>query len=285
MLGTLDRAQVFEIVEALIARDAKKVLACVEKLDERAPDYRDVLAELAALLQKLALLQAVPDLQLDEAEDIETYQRLAAALTAEDAQLFYQIAIVGRRDLELAPDVRGGFEMVLLRMLAFGMAEGVQVQVSAPAAPVKAAAAAAPKTSAAPTRPAAAAPATANDWTAMVAQMNLQGMVKELAAHTTLTGRQGNKVQLVLDADGEHFRRPQLEEKLAQALSAYFGEPIRLELSVADRALDTLARQQKAAADDRVQQARAAIENDPNVRAMRDMFGATVTPDSVRPTE
>jgi DNA polymerase-3 subunit gamma/tau len=283
MLGTLDRAQVFEIVEALIARDAKKVLACVEKLDERAPDYRDVLAELAALLQKLALLQAVPDLQLDEAEDIETYQRLAAALTPEDAQLFYQIAIVGRRDLELAPDVRGGFEMVLLRMLAFGMAEGVQVQASAPAAPVKATAVAAPKTSAAPTKPAATAPA--NDWTAMVAQMNLQGMVKELAAHTTLTGRQGNKVQLVLDADGEHFRRPQLEEKLAQALSAYFGEPMRLELSVADRALDTLARQQKAAADDRVQQARAAIENDPNVRAMRDMFGATVTPDSVRPTE
>jgi DNA polymerase-3 subunit gamma/tau len=294
MLGTLDRTQVFEIVEALIARDAKKVLACVEALDERAPDYREVLADLAALLQKLALLQAVPDLQLDEAEDIETYKRLAGALSPEDAQLFYQIAIVGRRDLELAPDVRGGFEMVLLRMLAFGMAEGAQVQASAPAASVKAAALAAPKAAPAPTKPAAvaavpaaaaAAPATANDWPAMVAQMNLQGMVKELAAHTTLIGRQGNKVQLVLDADGEHFRRPQLEEKLTQALSAYFGEPMRLELSVADRALDTLARQQKAAADDRVLQARAAIENDPNVRAMRDMFGATLTPDSVRPTE
>lgn len=74
MLGTLDRTQVFEIVEALVARDAKKVLACVEALDERAPDYREVLADLAALLQKLALLQAVPDLQLDEAEDIETYK-------------------------------------------------------------------------------------------------------------------------------------------------------------------------------------------------------------------
>jgi DNA polymerase-3 subunit gamma/tau len=279
MLGTLDRTQVFEIIEALIARDARKVLACVEALDERAPDYREVLADLAALLQKLALLQAVPDLQLDEAEDIETYRRLAAALSPEDAQLFYQIAIVGRRDLELAPDVRGGFEMVLLRMLAFGVADGAQVQASSPAVPIKAAAAAKPA-AAAP-----AAPATAKEWSAMVAQMNLQGMVKELAAHTTLTGKQGNKVQLVLDADGEHFRRPQLEEKLAQALSAYFGEPVRLELSVADRALDTLARQQKAAADDRVQQARAAIESDPNVRAMRDMFGATLTPDSVRPTE
>jgi DNA polymerase-3 subunit gamma/tau len=284
MLGTLDRAQVFDIVEALVARDAKKVLACVEQLDERAPDYREVLADLAAVLQKLALLQAVPDLQLDEAEDIETYQRLATALTPEDAQLFYQIAIVGRRDLELAPDVRGGFEMVLLRMLAFSLAEGAQAQPTRPTPPVKASAA--PSTTpAAPVKPAAAAAPATSDWPAMVAQMNLQGMVKELAAHSTLAGKQGNKVQLVLDADGEHFRRPQLEEKLTQALSAYFGEPVRLELSVADRALDTLARQQKAAADDRVQQARAAIESDPNVRAMRDMFGATVQPDSVRPTE
>ncbi len=280
MLGTLDRAQVFGIVEALVERDAKKVLACVEQLDERAPDYREVLADLAAVLQKLALLQAVPDLQLDEAEDVETYKRSAAALTPEDAQLFYQIAIVGRRDLELAPDVRGGFEMVLLRMLAFGMADGAQAQLASAAVPVKAAAAApAPK----PTTSAAAAPA--QDWPTIVAQMNLQGMVKELASHTTLMGKQGNKIQLVLDADGEHFRRPQLEEKLAQALSAYFGETVKIELSVADRAIDTLARQQKAAADDRVQQARAAIENDPNVRAMRDMFGATVQPDSVRPTD
>jgi DNA polymerase III subunit gamma/tau len=228
----------------------------------------------------------VPDLQLDEAEDVETYKRLAGALSPEDAQLFYQIAIVGRRDLELAPDVRGGFEMVLLRMLAFSIAEGAPAQAAGASAPVKAPASSA---SAAPSRPAAAAPAAAasaaSDWTAMVAQMNLQGMVKELASHSTFAGRQGNKVQLVLDADGEHFRRPQLEEKLAQALSAYFGESVRLELSIADRALDTLARQQKAAADDRVQQARAAIENDPNVRAMRDMFGATVQPDSVRPTE
>src|SRR4030095_745717 len=232
MLGTLDRTQVFGIVEALVARDAKKVLACVEQLDERAPDYREVLADIAAVLQKLALLQVVADLQLDQAEDIETYQRLAGELSPEDAQLFYQIAIVGRRDLELAPDVRGGFEMALLRMLAFSVAQGAQAQPSSPAPPARSSAAA---PSAAPAKPAAAAPPVTNDWLAMVAQMNLQGMVKELAAHTSFVGRQGNKVQLVLDADGEHFRRPQLEEKLAQALSTYFGEPVRLELAVAGR--------------------------------------------------
>ena len=139
MLGTLDRSQVFAIVDAVASRDARKVLACVEELDERAPEYREVLAELAALLQKVALLQAVPDLQLDEAEDLEAYQRLAKALTPEDTQLFYQIAIVGRRDLELAPEARAGFEMVLLRMLAFGVPDDGTVTTrnvtSAPASP------------------------------------------------------------------------------------------------------------------------------------------------------
>jgi DNA polymerase-3 subunit gamma/tau len=119
----------------------------------------------------------------------------------------------------------------------------------------------------------------------MIARMNLQGMVKQLASHCAFTGKQGNKVQLVLDADGEHFRTNALEDKLAQALTAYFGEPVRPEISIADRAVDTVARQQKAAADDRLQQARASIEADPNVRAMRDMFGATVQPESIRPTD
>jgi DNA polymerase III subunit gamma/tau len=300
MLGTLDRSQVFAIVEALIARDARKVLECVDQLDERAPDYREVLAELAALLQKLALLQAVPDLQLDEAEDIETYKRLAAALSPEDTQLFYQIAIVGRRDLELAPDARAGFEMTLLRMLAFDRADNAGVVAASPvgrpiAAPPSSptqASAAAPRASApaaaaapAPPPPAAAAASGESDWSGIVARMNLGGMVRQLAAHCVLLGKQAGKVSLKLDAEGEHFRTPAQEEKLTQALSAYYGEPVRLEITVDTDAGNTPARQQKAAADDRLQNARSSIESDPNVRALRDMFGATVQPESIRPAE
>lgn len=288
ILGTLDRAQVFAIVDALIARDAKRILEYVEQLDERAPDYREVLADLAAVLQKLALLQAVPDLQLDEAEDIETYKRLAAAMSAEDAQLFYQIAIIGRRDLELAPDTRGGFEMVLLRMLAFGIADGARAPATGPVTMAKPAVASSNASAAAPgksevaPKPAAAGGA---DWPSIISRINLQGPVKQLASHCTLIGKQGGKVQLTLDVEGEHFRTPALEDKLAQALSSHFGEPVRLEIAIGSGDVDTLARQQKAAADDRLHQARAAIDNDANVRAMRDMFGATVQPDSIRPTE
>lgn len=312
MLGTLDRAQVFGIVDALLARDARQVLERVNELDEHAPDYREVLAELAALLQKLALLQAVPDLQIDESEDVEAYRRLAAAITPEDAQLFYQIAIVGRRDLELAPDARGGFEMVLLRMLAFSAQDVVASAGSAPvAAPVRSAgasgggvpasvraAAAAPAqapaasvaTSPAPSAPATpmAASGTDGDWSAMVAQMNLGGITRQLAANCAFLGRQGNKVRLSLAPEGAHYRTAMMEDKLKQALSNYYGEPVLLEFVEGGggvEALTTPARQSKAAADDRLQGARAAIENDPNIRAMKEIFGATVTPESIRPTD
>ena len=306
MLGTLDRAQVFAIIEAVSSRDARVVLDCVNQLDERAPDYREVLAELAAALQKIALVQAVPDLQLDEADDIETYRRLAKVLTQEDTQLFYQIAIIGRRDLELAPDAKAGFEMVMLRMLAFGMAESsggpriaapangarpVSVPSAAPAArPV--ASAPAPISSAPAAVQSALPPVAAanvvfdpQNWPAIVAQLNLKGPVTQLASHCSLVGKEGNKIHLVLDAEGAMFRRPALEEKLIQSLSALCGEPIRLEMTLAEAVVDTPARLQKLAADDRLENARQSIDSDPNIRAMRDIFGATVQPDSVRPTD
>ncbi len=313
MLGTLDRAQVFGIVEALIARDARKVLDRVNELDEHAPDYREVLAELAGLLQKLALMQAVPDLQIDEADDVEAYKNLAAAITPEDAQLFYQIAIVGRRDLELAPDVRGGFEMVLLRMLAFsvqdvtasagsaptpaparsaaggGVPAAVRAAAMAPAPSAAPAANVAPATNAAPSAPPARAAAATgdSDWNAIVAQMNLGGITRQLAVNCALLGKEGSKVRLSLDPEGAHYRTAMMEDKLRQALSTYFGEPVVLEFTAGggSATMNTPARQLKAAADDRLQNARSSIENDPNIRAMKEMFGATVTPESIRPTD
>ena len=120
----------------------------------------------------------------------------------------------------------------------------------------------------------------------MVAQMNLQGIVRQLAAHCMFLGKQGNTVKLSIDADGEHFRTSMMEDKLKQALTAYYGSPVVLDFSVGNgAALVTPAKQMKAAAEDRLQNARASLETDPNVLAMRDIFGATVTPDSVRPTE
>jgi DNA polymerase-3 subunit gamma/tau len=119
MLGTLDQRHVLALVEALAEVDAARVLAEVAALAERAPDFAAVLDELTAVLHRLAIAQMVPD-ALDNAHgDREALLALAARFTAEDVQLYYQIGIQGRGDMEHAPDLRTALEMTLLRMLAF----------------------------------------------------------------------------------------------------------------------------------------------------------------------
>jgi DNA polymerase-3 subunit gamma/tau len=122
MLGTVARRPVFELLEALAAGDAAALLAHVDAMAEHAPDFGDVLQQLLILLHHAALAQWVPE-AVKRDEDADRILELAQRLGAEDLQLFYQIGLVGQRDLPLAPDPRGGFEMVLLRMLAFRPAD------------------------------------------------------------------------------------------------------------------------------------------------------------------
>ncbi|MGB8326837.1 MAG: DNA polymerase III subunit gamma/tau, partial [Steroidobacteraceae bacterium] len=119
MLGTIDRGHVVRLAELLAAGEAAPLLAAARALDEGAPDYEQVLDALAALLQRTALRQLVEDFTSDADYAPDVLARLAQALAPADVQLFYQTAILGRRDLALAPDPRTGFEMTLIRMLAF----------------------------------------------------------------------------------------------------------------------------------------------------------------------
>lgn len=119
MLGSIDRARVYHLVEALIAQDAAQLMEQVSILAEFSPDYLSVLDELIAILHRIAVAQAVPGVQDNSFGDQEKIQAFASNVTAEDLQLYYQIALLGRRDLPLNPDLRAGLEMVLLRILAF----------------------------------------------------------------------------------------------------------------------------------------------------------------------
>ena len=119
MLGTIDHGQVFGLLNALVAGDGKGLLAAVAELAEQGADFAGVLAELISTLQRIAIAQVLPDATDNSLGDQERVLALAGQVSAEDVQLFYQLALHGRRDLPLAPDPRGGFEMALLRMLAF----------------------------------------------------------------------------------------------------------------------------------------------------------------------
>jgi DNA polymerase-3 subunit gamma/tau len=289
MLGSIDRERVSVIAEALAAGDAGRVIAAARALEEWAPDYGAVLDSLAGLLVQVALRQAVPDYDLSELPDAALIERLAAAVAADDVQLYYQMAIIGRRDLPLAPDPRTGFDMVLLRMLAFRLPTGGAL--ARPAAQVaqgaRAAAVSPPRGAAVPTRDAAPARdsmLSAAGWPQLVASLDLSGLTRQFAAHCAFFGRQGNLVRLGLDARHATMRTPTQEDRLAKALSRQLGETVRLEIEVVDGALPTPAahRERESAAD--LEAARATLAGDPAVRALQEKFGATLHPETVRPT-
>ena len=119
MLGTIDKSYAHHILEALIAEDGAAVLAQIAAASEMMPDYSALLEELIGLLHRIAVAQVVPDATNNSLGDREQVKRFAAEISREDIQLYYQIALIGRRDLPLNPDPRNGLEMVLLRMLAF----------------------------------------------------------------------------------------------------------------------------------------------------------------------
>ncbi|MFZ5603065.1 MAG: DNA polymerase III subunit gamma/tau [Pseudomonadota bacterium] len=119
MLGSIDREYVFGIVDALASNNAPTLLQTVADMAQQSPDYAGVLGDLISTLHRMAVAQLAPDAVDDSDGDRQRVLEQSARFAPEQLQLFYQTALLGRRDLPLAPDARSGFEMVLLRMLLF----------------------------------------------------------------------------------------------------------------------------------------------------------------------
>ncbi len=298
MLGTVNRSHVVELAELLAAQDAPGLVRRARELEQWAPDYAQLLDELAGLFVQLAVLQVVPEAEAGEAgHDPAVLESMKARIAPEDLQLYYQIALLGRRDLALSADPRNGFVMTLVRMLAFRpQAAGsapTSALPSAPALPRAAAPSAAPASGGSPSapqgasRPSAAPTAslealTPANWPMLSLQLDLAGLARQLASNCALVSRQGGSLRFALDPRHQSIRSRSQEEKLAQALSRHFGLPIRIEIDVAAAQVETPAGARAREADERLVTARSTLETDPGVLALKAHFGATLHTDSVR---
>jgi len=303
MLGTIEQDHVITLLEALAGNDAQAVMERVQLLAEQVVDFAYVLAELLSSLHRIALAQAVPQALDDELGDSEAIAKLAKAMSPEDVQLYYQIGLMGRRDLSLVPDARSGFEMVLLRMLAFrpvdsNVAATAMQGKAVPAAPLPIAAKTTPAVVASPlksnTDAASSTPAptiiathrsATDDWAAIVNALKLTGIARELAANAELRQRSADSVQLVLDPAHAYLRNPKVEERLQQALQDYYGAPVKLVISQDKPAQETPALKQTRQQNERQQAAVQAIENDVNIKALRETFNASVNPETIQPID
>jgi len=296
MLGSLEQSFIIELLEALADGDGTALLATVDRMAEASPDFADALAELIALLHRIGLGQIIPDVIDEHAPDGDRLRQLSQRFDAPAVQLLYQIALHGRRDLPLAPDPKAGFEMTLLRMLAFH--PDLADQSAPPATPARTQKApAAPPATPAETNSAQADPPAHNaeaptagdeqtpDWHQLVAVLDLSGMAKALADHCEWAGREGDRVTLSIDDGHDHLINDNVVQRLEEALSEHFGAALKVHLQVGKVAGETPAAAAQRAADERNAAARQAIETDPNIKALKESFDAEVIPDSIRPRD
>jgi DNA polymerase-3 subunit gamma/tau len=277
MLGTIDRDHVARLGRALATGDAAKVLAAARALEEFSPDYGQVLDELASLLTRIAVMQLVSSYEGDELFDPALIRELAAGISSEDVQLYYQTAILGRRDLGYAPDPRTGFEMTLVRMLAF-RPPGAARAVAGPGA--GASAVPAPATI---VRPASAGPIDPVQWARVIGDLDVSGAARQLATNCALIEHRGSTIRLGVDSKVARTG-PQVD-RLTQALAKYLGGHVKLEFVEAAPTMETPTQNVERRSAEALEAARRSLDEDPTVREMKARFGATLHPESVRPTE
>jgi len=222
-------------------------------------------------------------------EDKDLLTRLAGEMPAETVQLMYQIAVIGRRDLHLAPDPRTGFEMTLLRVLAFDRLESPAAGAPEPAAAGRKAAATMPAAApqAKPAKLAAGAGLAGGeirDWPAFVATLDLDAAARQLAANCALAAQSPTELRLSIESRNAHLLTESLKSRVTAAVSGVLGAGRRLDFSVDKGVSDTAAARQARSEDEKQRKARDAIAADENVRAMGELFGAEVVADSVRPS-
>ncbi|MFK5948187.1 MAG: DNA polymerase III subunit gamma/tau [Methylococcales bacterium] len=294
MLGTVAQQPVDDILLALVEGDAAGVLQKIADISALTPDFSEVLQQILRVLHRVALAQVIPDFT-DSQFESGIIKQLAESLLVEDVQLFYQIALLGQRDLELAPDPRSGFEMVMLRMLAF-KPDNKSIEVDLP--------------SVARNKP---IPVNANkyqqpgslgkvaevqenrsgikknnsvvggEWAEIVVAMKVGGMTRELANNCVLDSMDDKACYLILTPGHSQLISSRAQEKLQQALQKYCGKSVKLHIKAEETSNVTPAQQITKKQEDKQQNAVDSINADEGVQALKDNFEARVMPGTIEP--
>lgn len=313
MLGTVDLDYLFDLLDALLAADAPRLLQIADDMAGRSLSFVAALQELATLLTRIQVAQLAPQAIAEDLPERVHVLELASRMDVEFVQLAYQIAVHGRQELPLAPDEYAGFVMTLLRLLAFSpesanrgepVRSGNQRMTSS--SPRAAPLARAPEASyraievAVPVAKGASAPpisgelsvasssaevssAAEHDWHTILQKLRLTGMARELAQHCELRELGAGQIFLRLAPLHRHLQMKPAQDKLQQALSEHFGRPLALRIEVAEPETVTPAATAQRAREDRQEKAVAAIEQDCFVRDIIDIFDAQLVESSIKP--
>jgi DNA polymerase-3 subunit gamma/tau len=320
MLGSIDHGYLFDVLAALRDRNGLALVEIADSMASRSVAFDAALQELATLLHRIALAQTVPQAIADDEPERARLLELAQALTPEQVQLYYQIAIHGRDEIDLAPDEYAGFSMTLLRMLSFAPAKGAVAVASQ--SPVAQPSAQAPRAAVAQ-QPVAAQPSVAQsaaiaepapvvesasaiaevappprrepvvmassgglpDWGVLLAQLNVQGMAQQLAKHSVLENLDDGQVTLCLAHEQKHLQTRMAVDRLQAALGEYFAKPVRLTITLGKIETATPAVVEQQNKEFMQEQADDSIGIDPFVREAQAELDAVVVADTIKPIQ
>jgi DNA polymerase-3 subunit gamma/tau len=302
MLGAIDHGYLFDLLVALQKQDGTELLAIADNMATRSVAFDSALQELATLLHRIALAQTVPQAITDEEPERVRLLELAQAYTSEEVQLFYQIAIHGRDEIDLAPDEYAGFTMTLLRMLAFAPARDTALKTSvvpSDAQPSTRHVVAASKPVHMPAELASLGHVSGGgasgsedvsgsqlDWGGLLGQLSVQGMAQQLAKHCVLQSLSEGQITLCLSQEHKHLQTNKMAaEKLQAALSDYFAKPMKLNIVLGKTEAATPAVIEQQTRQLSQQRATDSIARDSFVREAQAELDANLITESIKPVQ
>ncbi len=300
MMGTIDSADLNGLIQALIDADADALLNTIETIALQSPDFDSLLSELLSLLQKIAIIQVLPENSNNALMANKELVNFANAMNKEDTQLYYQIGMVGRKDLYLAPDAKSGFEMVMIRMLAFRPMAAGEITNKTQTLKPKTAVTSKPQTKSKPVESASVNEvpeqvvevSSSNDmptkksddaWHNMIEEMGLKGLTKELAGNCVIKSQTETKIELALTPSQEHLLNKSQKDRIEQAIKKQLGADVTLEILLEDSDDETPAEANARMERGRQKAANNSVNNDPAVQSLLDTFNGTIDQDSIQP--
>jgi len=298
MMGTIESADLHGLIQALVDADPEALLNSIETIALQSPDFDSLLSELLSLLQKIAIIQVLPENSSNPLMTMKELVNFANAMNKEDTQLYYQIGMMGRKDLHFAPDPKSGFEMVMIRMLAFKPASAgeasTKTQTLKPATNTS--------TSQTTSKPVAQAvvnkpaepisevavnntPAKKVDgnWQSMIEAMGLKGLTKELAGNCVIKSQTDIKLELALATSQEHLLNPSQKTRFEQAIKTYLGTEVELSIMIENSDNETPTEANARVGRERQKAAENSMNSDSGVQSLLDTFNGAIDQDSIQP--
>jgi len=291
MLGTVPQDYIRHVFDSLVNDDAVALMEHINEMAQQSVDFTTLLKTLLISLHRIALLQHTKVDASEDSSDLQHLGQYAESFTHEDIQLYYQMALMGQNDLNLAPDPRMGFEMLMLRLLAFkpSTSDNSDTQINSQAtkaksSPQKPAASSPQKNTAAAKKVDAtpSAPITSRDWTTVVSELKLGGLSGQFAGHCAVKSWDDKKLVLMLNPKHQSLKDSRAETMLVKTLEDAFKDT-KIEILVGESEKKTPEQVREQHVKQKQSKAVDDIAADPYVEAMKQKFDAEVIKESIKP--